>query len=227
MTPFEVILVFVKHPEPGRVKTRLAAGVGNERSAEVYRRLAERTLRTVRAAATAPGRRVRLAVDPPQRVADVSRWLGPDFPAAPQAAGHLGERMSAAFADAFEDGAQRVVIVGTDCPGLAPFDIDAAFTALSTNDVVVGPAEDGGYWLLGLAEHRPPLFEDIAWSEPDVLTRTLLKLRRAAVRFILLRTLRDVDTVEDLRALVPELESPAPPPPAARPDSPHATGDLP
>ncbi len=218
-TPREIVLVFVRDPAPGRVKTRLASGVGDERAAEIYRRLAERTLHVVRASC-GERRGVRLVVDPPGKTGDAARWLGPGLAARPQAQGDLGERMSAAFTEAFADGAERVVVVGTDCPGLLAEDIDAAFDALTSHDAVLGPATDGGYWLLGLAAERPSVFRGIVWSAPDVLERTLEILRSENARFVTLRTQGDVDTPDDLRALAPELEAspgPALPHPGERP----------
>jgi uncharacterized protein len=192
------LVVFVKHPSPGAVKTRLAAAVGPEAAARLYRRIAERVLE-----ATTPreGEYERLVFfDPPEALAEMRAWL-PGVRLLAQAAGDLGARMSDAFARAFLRGAERVVLVGTDAPAVARERVMEALSALDAADVVIGPAEDGGYYLLALREPRPGLFAGVAWSTPSVRAQTLARAAAASLSVRELAPLRDVDTLEDLRAL--------------------------
>ncbi len=194
--PAEVLIVFAKHPEPGRVKTRLAPALGERLAARVYRRLAARTL-GIAADPPAAGREVRVWVEPAARVPDAPGWIGPADAFLPQPDGDLGARMSRAFDDAFAAGARRAVIVGTDLPDLERTDLDAAFARLSDHGAVLGPAADGGYWLLGLRAPAPGLFSAMAWSTEGVLDETRRRLDALGLVRHELRTLRDVDRPED------------------------------
>jgi hypothetical protein len=185
------------------VKTRLAAAIGPEAAADLYRALVEHVL-----VATTPraGDYERLVFfDPPGALEEMRVWL-PGVRLLPQGGGDLGERMADAFARAFARGARRVAIVGTDVPGVTRETVLAALSALEGADVALGPAEDGGYCLLGLREPRPELFAGIAWSTGTVAAET--RTRAAASRLTVreLPALRDLDTLEDLRGLWPRLE---------------------
>lgn len=194
--PHDALLVFVRAPVEGRVKTRLAAALGPRGALRVYRRLAEHALAAARA--LGPAVSLRVHVTPAEDVPAVRAWLG-DGPAyLPQAEGDLGARMAAAFSDAFAAGARRVVIIGSDLPDLSPDLLRRAFAHLSATDAVVGPAADGGYWLLGLARPLPAVFAGIAWSTDGVLAATLARLRAAGIEPARLPTLRDVDEAADL-----------------------------
>jgi len=191
-----VTLVFVRAPELGRVKTRLAAALGDPGALRVYRRLAEHTLRE----ACALGGEVRIHFTPTERENDVRAWLGTAPVYLAQAEGDLGTRMEAAFRAAFADGADRVVIIGSDLPALSTALLRRAFAALETHAAVLGPARDGGYYLLGMTALVPGVFREILWSTDAVLPLTLDRLRAAGVEPALLDTLSDVDEVEDLPA---------------------------
>jgi rSAM/selenodomain-associated transferase 1 len=197
------LAVFVKEPQPGRVKTRLAAVLGDEDAAHLYRALAENVL-----AATTPkaGEYERLVFfDPPDAGERLRAWL-PAGRLRRQAAGDLGSRMVAAFARCFERGATRVTLVGTDVPALDGAVVRSAFEALEANDVVFGPAADGGYYLVALRGPQPFLFESVAWSTPAVLEQTAARAAAAGLQVGRLPPLRDLDTVEDLRAEWPLVE---------------------
>ncbi len=190
------LIVFLKHPKPGAVKTRLAPALGAETAAALYRALAEEVL-----VATAPrlGEYETLVFfDPPEAVEEMRAWL-PGARLRPQCAGDLGVRMAEAFARTFERGARRVAIIGTDVPAMTRETVAGALADLEESDVVVGPAEDGGYYLLALREPRPELFENVAWSTPTVLEETLARAATAGLRVQQLQRLRDIDTLEDLR----------------------------
>jgi rSAM/selenodomain-associated transferase 1 len=191
-----VTLVFVRAPVAGRVKTRLAGALGAEGALRVYRRLAEHTLREARAL----GGEVRVHYTPADAGPEVRAWLGDGLRYLPQSAGDLGGRMEAAFRAAFDDGADRVVIIGSDLPELSAALLRQAFDALESHPAVIGPARDGGYYLLGLRTMIDGLFDNIPWSTDEVLARTLERLREAGIEPALLDTLTDVDEVDDLPA---------------------------
>lgn len=202
----EALLVFVRWPEPGHAKTRLAPRLGMAGAARAYRGMAERVLAGVRRLDRPDLTRV-VWLSPPDRGKDVENWLGPGLTYRTQPAGDLGTRLQHAFARAFANGARSVVAVGTDCPDLTEGRIAAAFDALTEVDAVVGPALDGGYYLIGLSRPAEPAFRDIPWSTERTFEVTLSRLRTtgAAVRF--LPPLRDVDRPEDLDAASPPLVS--------------------
>ena len=132
-------------------------------------------------------------------------WL-PGVRLLPQEGDDLGERMADAFARAFARGARRVAIVGTDVPGVTRETVLAALSALDAADVALGPAEDGGYYLLALREPRPELFAGIAWSTATVAAETRSRAAASGLTVRELPALRDLDTLEDLRGLWPCLE---------------------
>lgn len=192
-----MLLVFVRAPEPGRVKTRLAAAIGDRAALRVYRRLAEHTLAQARDLA-ADGVQLRVHYAPPGAGDEVRAWLGEGPAYLPQAEGDLGTRMRKAFARAFADGADQVVIVGSDLPEVSAPLLRRAFELLDGCAAVLGPARDGGYWLLGMRRMIGGVFDGIEWSTPGVLAATLDRLRAADADPALLDTLADVDEVQDL-----------------------------
>jgi uncharacterized protein len=196
-TPRRAVLVFVRAPQPGRVKTRLAAAIGDQAALRVYRRLARHTLAEVRALA-AEGVEVRVHYAPADAGDEVRAWLGDSPLYLPQADGDLGARMKDAFARAFGDGAERVVIVGSDLPEVSASLLRHAFGLLDAHPAVIGPARDGGYYLLGLRGMVDGIFDGMEWSTPHVLAATLERFDAAGVRPAALEVLADVDTVDDL-----------------------------
>lgn len=190
------VLVFVRAPERGRVKTRLAAGIGADAALSVYRRLAEHTV----AEALGAGAAVRAHVTPDGAAAQVAAWLGEGPLYLPQGEGDLGARMERAFAEAFAAGHGPVAIVGSDLPGLSADLLRRALALLEHHDAVVGPAADGGYYLLALRGACPALFRGVPWSTERVLPVTLERLREAGLGTAVLEELRDVDEAEDLPA---------------------------
>jgi rSAM/selenodomain-associated transferase 1 len=180
------------------VKTRLAAGIGEVAALEVYRALGRRVVDQVRGGPW----RTRILHDSPGEEALVAGWLGRDgVEFGLQAGGDLGERMSRAMEGAWETGAGPVCLIGTDAPEVDQPLVEEAFAALEDGaDVVFGPAEDGGYYLIGLRAPAPGLFGSIPWSTDRVLSISLDRCREAGLEVVQLRTLRDVDTEEDLAA---------------------------
>lgn len=195
------LLVFAKPIVPGRVKTRLAAEIGTQAAAEVYARLVRRTLDTaVRARRAGVVSRVELWVDPEGEPGVLGEWAHAHrIEVHAQQGADLGARMHHALATSLAHGTPAMV-VGTDVPGYDVPYLAAAVAALQRHDAVVGPAEDGGYVLLGLARDLD-VFSGIAWSTPGVLAATRAKLRALQASSSDLASLWDVDTVDDLRRL--------------------------
>ncbi|MBU6400629.1 MAG: TIGR04282 family arsenosugar biosynthesis glycosyltransferase [Verrucomicrobia bacterium] len=187
--PVEQIIVFVKAPRPGAVKTRLAKTLGRGAACDAYRRLVETLLQRLRDL-----RCVQVRFTPADAEPEIRPWVRPGWVALPQDEGDLGVRMQSAFAAAFRNGAQRVVIIGSDCPEVTAEDVAAAWHALLTHDLVLGPATDGGYWLIGLCRPQPALFHQMPWSTDQVFGQTLRRAAEAGLRVHRLRQLEDVDT---------------------------------
>ena len=188
------LIVFLKAPRAGLVKTRLAAGMGPAGALHAYERLVQTLLESLTTI-----EKVELRFAPDDSAGEVRRWLREGWTSRAQGAGDLGERLCRAFRDAFAAGARRVVVIGSDCPDVTPADIETAWAALSTNDVVLGPATDGGYWLIGLRALHEPIFRGIHWSTSSVLAQTLAICQQRGLTAHRLRELSDVDTEEDWR----------------------------
>jgi hypothetical protein len=193
------VLVFAKAPQPGRVKTRLAPLLGERGAARLHARLAARAVRTALAARLGP---VELHCAPHARhpfFASLARRQPLRLRA--QGPGDLGARMHRAFTRCLRE-ADAVLLIGADCPALRAADLRAAARALKRGaDVVLAPAEDGGYALIGLRRARKPLFDGVAWGSARVMRQTRARLRRLRCRWLELRTVWDVDRPEDLARL--------------------------
>lgn len=199
------VLVFAKAPDPGTVKTRLVPALGEGGAAVLAARFARRTLDTATRAAVGPVV-LMCAPDPAHPFFEVCRRRH-GVTLEPQGAGDLGERMHRAFA-AHLATAAGAIVVGTDTPDLRPSDLVAAAEALRDGfDAVIGPAKDGGYWLLGLRRSADGLFRGIPWSTADVLRITRERIAGMGWRTHALTEREDVDRPEDVRALLhrPEL----------------------
>lgn len=196
MAAADVLIVFVKAPRAGEVKTRLAAALGGPHARELYRLLAEEEIRRTR---PAPGEYDRLFFfAPPDARAEVEGWL-PGETCLPQEGADLGARMASAFDAAFARGARRAAIVGTDAPSVSRELVNEALLALADHDMVLGPARDGGYYLMALDRRRPLLFQGIPWSTPGVLAATVERAQVLGLRLSVLEPHSDIDTLEDLR----------------------------
>jgi hypothetical protein len=192
----DALIVFVKRPRPGEVKTRLAADIGPELASEVYRTLAEIEIEATR---PGPGDYERLFFfAPADAQAEMEAWW-PGETWLPQQGADLGARMANAFAEAFRRGARRVAIIGTDVPWVSRETVVGALDALDSCDTVVGPAHDGGYYLLALKAPRSELFTEIAWSTAGVLPSTLARAAVLGLSVHRLEPLPDIDTIEDVR----------------------------
>ena len=189
------IIIFIKNPVLGKVKTRLAATVGDQKALEVYQRLLDVTRKTV----TKVNAKYHLFYSDVIDMDD--NWDIQDFDKYLQQGNDLGERMSSAFRNIFSQNdasaLQKVVIIGSDCPALTPDILEMAFTILGDSDVVVGPTFDGGYYLLGIKEYNPALFENISWSTDAVYQETNDKSRELQLNIADLPTLSDIDNEAD------------------------------
>ncbi len=192
------LILMLKYPQPGAVKTRLIPVLGERRACEVYRALVCHTLEEAQrfASKSSAALVVRVAGAPDDDA--VRRWLGDGIRFQPQGDGDLGQRMERAVQDAFAEGASSVVVIGADCPNLTAGHLDAAFRALESNEVVFGPAFDGGYYLIGMRRFLPELFRDISWSTESVLEETMVAANNAGVQWRSLETLHDLDRPDDL-----------------------------
>ncbi|MBI1192515.1 MAG: DUF2064 domain-containing protein [Bacteroidetes bacterium] len=189
------LLLFIRNPVRGKVKTRLAAGVGEDQALAIYLRLLEHARQTA------------LAVDCHRflfysdSVDRSDSFDNQDFRKYSQCGGDLGTRMDYAFSLPFKMGGyKQVLIIGSDCPGLTPAIVEEGFEALKSHDFVLGPSVDGGYYLLGMTRWQRSLFENKRWSSDSVLADTRNDIESGGGRLHLLPELRDVDTVSDWEA---------------------------
>ncbi|HEY6947277.1 MAG TPA: TIGR04282 family arsenosugar biosynthesis glycosyltransferase [Gemmatimonadales bacterium] len=197
LIPNRSLVVFARAPELGRVKTRLAREIGEAAALEAYRELGKAVLGAVGRLGACD---LVVAFTPADREASVRAWLGPAPRYEPQLEGDLGARMLGAVAGRFAAGAAKVLLIGTDCPGLNPELLETAFARLDRADTVLGPAADGGYYLVGMKRPIPELFEGIPWSGPTTLSATLARAAAAGVSVALLDERRDIDTAADWRS---------------------------
>lgn len=197
------LIVFVKAPVPGKVKTRLQVPLSGVQAARLYAAFVRDAVTSARLCSEAA---VSVAYEPHPEHPDLD-WLK-DAPSwFPQAEGDLGSRLIAAFARAFRAGTSKVVVIGSDCPDLESEALRQAFARLDDSQAVLGPAEDGGYYLVGLRAPMPHLFLKMGWSGPEVLKHTIERLRLRGDSHSLLTVRRDVDTFEDLKSLFRRLNA--------------------
>jgi uncharacterized protein len=192
MSQNHLLLLFVKHPKAGQTKTRLAAGIGHPRALAVYRALLQHLRQE--AEATLADKAVFYGNEiPPQDL-----WAETAWPRLPQQGDDLGARMQQAFQWGFDQGYQRIVLVGSDIPHLTHHLLNDAFEQLGTHPAMLGPAADGGYYLIGLSQPCPRVFAGKTWSTSSVLPDTLADFEAEGLSYALGPTLNDVDTVADL-----------------------------
>jgi hypothetical protein len=198
------ILVFLRVPELGKVKTRLARRLGDRAALHLYRLFVLAELETLVTVTTS----VKICFHPADGRARLESWLGPGFDYWPQAGRRLGERMAAAFTRAFQAGAERVVLMGTDIPDLPARIPREALRALRRYPAVIGPSIDGGYYLIGLARQGfiPALFGNLPWGTATVLSETYRIFEKNAVPVHCLPEWQDIDDYEDLLALARRYE---------------------
>lgn len=192
------ILVFLKAPYPGQVKTRLGKFIGNAQAAQLYQYFVEDILTTV----DALGIRSLIFFSPIDGLSMLQSWLGCHRTYIPQQGDNLGDRMAHAFRTSFALGYQQVLIVGSDSPDLPSAYLQEALEALQQDKAVIGPSEDGGYYTLGFTPHTfcPEVFQDMPWSTSQVYPLTLERLKHNAHAIQILPIWSDIDTLDDLWA---------------------------
>lgn len=188
------IAIFARRPEPGQVKTRLSPALPPELASQLYAAMLEDTLEVVRSVRVDTRTVFWAEVPAADRSPEGFFWHA-------QKGADLGARMADAFDTLLVDGAHAVV-VGSDCPGLTTAPLERAFAALDRAELVLGPATDGGYWLVGLARPAPELFAGIEWSTATVFTETLARATGLGLSVETLPLMEDLDTPDDLARLV-------------------------
>jgi len=191
-----VILLFIKAPLRGSVKSRLATAIGTDAALELYQCFVLDAVDAM-GALTIP---LRICCYPQDAVSTIRAWLGSERAYMPQQGNGLGERMENAFEQIFQEGYERATLIGSDIPELSTALMYEAMAALDSHDAVIGPAADGGYYLIGFTAKTfvPSVFHDIAWSTNTVCRETLSRLKQMGKRVHLLPELRDIDTQADL-----------------------------
>jgi rSAM/selenodomain-associated transferase 1 len=194
------VLIFVKYPVDGKVKTRLAQDLGGQIVREIYKCFVKDLVDML----DVLGVDVEVLFDPPDAREQFGNWLGSERCYFAQAGEDLGERMRNAFFHAFSKDYKGVVIIGSDSPDLPSVFIERGLESLNDNDAVVGPSSDGGYYLIGFSTEGflKEAFEDILWSSEDVCRVTIEKLEKHKRKLYVLEQWHDVDTLEDLKSLI-------------------------
>jgi rSAM/selenodomain-associated transferase 1 len=189
------ILFFVKYPEIGQVKSRLSAQMDKT----VYKCFVEDILVMLKGLDYS----LVICYYPKEKAVCVKRWIGGKYHYLPQHGENLGERMNNCFIQGFHQGFERLVVIGSDCPDLSNTIIKDAFQWLDTSDSVIGPCQDGGYYLLGFTKQRfsPTVFQGIPWSTSAVFAKTMDALKKSALQVAVLPEWQDVDTVDDIHDL--------------------------
>ena len=188
------LIIFIKNPKLGKVKTRLAVTVGDEKALSIYKKLLDFTQKL---AISLPCERLLFYSD---EIETNDNWSDIFFQKNKQHGNDLGERMKNAFQKTLLT-SKKAVIIGSDCAELTKEILENAFDALEKNDFVIGPAEDGGYYLIGMNYFEPSVFENINWSTEEVLPKTLEKIAHLERKVALLPTLSDTDNEEDWKKI--------------------------
>jgi uncharacterized protein len=202
------LIVFVKYPQPGHIKSRLAKDYDDDFAADLYRAFVLDILESV----VNGDWQLRIYFDPPKREVEIKKLFGNDHEYRPQCGTDLGARMKSAFADCFYEGFKSIVLIGSDFPDLPLKIIEDSFAALdSPSDAVIGPAADGGYYLIGFRYDTflPAIFEGLTWSTASVFLETLKILQAYGRQTEIIQEWRDVDTSDDLINLMERNKSTA------------------
>ena len=201
-----LLIIFMKAPRLGTVKTRLQPELTPEQSQLLFRAMCEDLATQF---ANAPDFDLQIHTWPPEAVDEMQQWLGSRQTVVPQRGADLGEKMHHAFVGAFAEGYQKAAIIGSDLPTLTHSHILETFANLDDHNAVFGPTDDGGYYLIGLKTPHRMLFAGVPWSTENVLAQTLENARKNDLRIHLLRREADVDTFQEVRMLWNHLKSKA------------------
>ena len=186
------LIIFVRNPVLGQVKTRLAKDIGDERALAIYLQLLQHTLEITR------GLSFRKFIYYADEVSDYDLWSVPGYTKRKQNGNDLGERMLNSFKELFDQGFTRIIIIGSDCLQLQTENLQEAVALLESNVAVIGPASDGGYYLLGLTKLYPELFLNKPWSTDQVFAKTIDDFNNQGITYALLKELSDIDDISDL-----------------------------
>lgn len=189
--PKELLLIFTRNPELGKCKTRLASTIGEQAALEIYQFLLEHTLSITKDISATK------YVYYSEEIWQDDIWPTETYTKKLQQGNDLGKRMHNAFEEGFAKGFEKIIIIGSDMYHLAQADLERAFDFLETNDFVVGPAQDGGYYLLGMKRLLPPLFKNKSWGTENVLKDTLNDLKNEQIALLDMRN--DVDLYDDIK----------------------------
>lgn len=204
MNASDCILFYLKFPEQGKVKTRLANTLGHEHAVALYRCFIADILAMLRNAAQDGKSDVCICYAPESAGQAFREWLGTDYGYFPQRDHDLGERMADSFRQAFEAGYTKAILIGSDLPDLPLEHITGGFAQLDAHDVVIGPTDDGGYYLVGVRQNSffPEIFQGIPWSTDTVYAKTITKIHAVNCTYGELPEWSDVDVADDLRQLI-------------------------
>lgn len=196
-------LVFIKSPEKGTVKSRLAAVIGEEHACRLYELFVLDLLKTLEKAADDGNYALKVCFYPPESEKAIAAWLGSRFEYLPQQGRDLGERMSKTFMEGFAAGYRQILLVGSDIPDLPVQIIHNGFASLRQHGAVIGPSHDGGYYLIGFRSDcfLPDIFAGILWGTNEVFEKTMTLFRLGNQDVSILPVWRDIDTLDDLRNL--------------------------
>ena len=192
-----MLMIFMKTPALGLVKTRLAKSLCDEKALEIYKNLVKNVIE--KTARTNTKYDVCIFLAERSEIEHVKEWLNIKAPIYIQNGSDLGGRMHNAFKTIYELEYDKAIIIGADIPGINSEIIHNGFIALNENDVIIGPTYDGGYYLIGLKKPVRIIFENIDWSTDRVLEQTIDKIEKNNMKYNLLDKLRDIDTLEDLK----------------------------
>jgi rSAM/selenodomain-associated transferase 1 len=194
------LLLFVKYPEKGKVKLRLSADLDEDTVVDLYRCFVSDTLDTIKKTHI----QCYLCFYPTDMLEKFQKWLGTAMAFFPQEGTNLGQRMKNCFMQAFAKGYQHVILIGSDSPDLPADILLKALDELQTNDVVLGPSCDGGYYLIGFQNKsfEPSVFDDVHWGTASVFTETIQKIEKKNYHLSILPVWSDVDTLTDLKSLI-------------------------
>ena len=193
----DALFIFTRFPQAGCTKTRLIPALGEQGAADLQRQMTEYLLSQL--VRISIHRSLSLQVHfTGGTIEQMERWVGKRFLLVTQAQGSLGDRLIAAFQQGFDSGFNKIIVIGSDCPEIGKENIAAAIALLETHDVVLGPAVDGGYYLIGLNQPCPYLFENVPWGTQRVLAVTEAIALKYNLSIALLETLSDIDMPEDL-----------------------------
>lgn len=193
----QALFMVTRFPRPGRTKTRLIPALGAEGAAQLQRQMTEHLLQKFQPLCHRQGLTFEVHFAGGS-TAQMLQWLGPQVNLKPQCQGDLGRRLSHVFDQGFAAGLERILVVGSDCPAIEAAQILQALERLNSHDVVLGPAEDGGYYLVGLRAAQPALFQGVHWGQDCVLHQTVAIAARRRLAVGLLPPLPDIDRPEDL-----------------------------